>query len=258
MNNISNLADEMATEILSEAADTFFGQRKSLEEHLVLFNSRVQQLEGVGKRARQMQGVLHGILLNETVTRDFYRTLDITEPESVESLPAELVARHVFRQRAWTLRGRFTKLLLTVYAQTQSVVDEYLYGSYRNDPEHPKRKIAVTGYKKLVEWADELNRNINKLNTEQSPNEVLHFVKGLDRQTCAMEKAAGAPCDMGRDRGMLFSCIDFASLDLPNLPEYPQLTKVEAQLRRFCGNTCDSCGPEVRALFKELGRYWQA
>lgn len=247
----------MATEILTEAADTFFGQRKTLEENLARFNSRVEQLESVGKQALQMQGVLHGILLNETVTQEFYRTLELPEPETVESLPAELVARHVFRQRAWTLRGRFTKLLLTVYRQTQTTVDEYLYGSYRDDPEHPKRKIAVTGYNKLLEWADELNRNINKLNTEQSASEVLHFVKGLDRETCAMEKAAGASCEMGRDRGMLFSCIDVASLGLPNLPEYPRLQRVEPQLRRFAQDTCANCGPEVAALFKELGRYWR-
>lgn len=257
MNRITEMADELATEVLSEAAETFFGQRKSLEEELEHFHRRASQLQEMGRRAEQLQNVLHGVLLSEHTVRDLYRTLELPEPKNVEFSSKEEIARHVSRQRAWTLHGRFYKLLAAVYSQMQPAVAEYMHGGYRTDPDHPKKKIAVIGCRELREWAERLNRNVNKLNTEQSPNEVLHFVKSLDGETCARERAAGASCEIGRDRGLLYTCIDFTALCLPDFPEYPPLARIAKKLRRFARTTCAESGRQVRVMFQELEPHWQ-
>ncbi len=257
MNRLSHIADELATEVLSEAAETFFGQRKSLEDELEHFYTKAKQLDAIGKRALQMQSVLHCVLLEERIVRGFYRMLALPEPETVESASKEILARQVFKQRAWTLRGRFYKLLAAVYSGTQAAADEYLHGSYRDDPTHPKKKIAVIGYQKLMDWAETLNRNITKLNTEQSPNEVLSFVKALNDDACTAEKAAGGSCEIGRDRGMLYTCIDISALALPDLPEYPHPSAIQPKLRLFAAQTYAECRPQVQQLFQELAPLWR-
>jgi len=251
MNHIEQMADELASEVISEAAQTFFGQRKALEEELDRFMSRSRQVLELGKRAMGEQNVLHGVLLDAETIQAFYADLGLSAPPPP---PREEIARSVSKPAAWTLHGRYSKLLFSAYSRTHTEVDAYLHGGYRDDPTHPNRKIGFSGYLYLVEWAEKLNHTITRLNTEQSPGEVLQFVKRLDARSCTMEKAAGASCEIGRDRGMLFTCIDFASLCLPILPEYPPPASVEKIIRQFAKRTCARREPDVRTLLQDLDK----
>ncbi|PTN38129.1 hypothetical protein [Desulfonatronum sp. SC1] len=254
MNHIEQMADELATEVISEAAQTFFGQRKALEEEMDQFMTRSRQVQELGKRAIHVQNVLYGVLLDAESIQLFYADLGLPAPAHPSPAPREEIARQLSKPAAWTLRGRYSKLLLSAYSRTQAEVDAYLHGGYRDDPTHPKRKIAFSGYLRLVEWAEKLNRTITKLNTEQAPGEVLQFVKRLDARSCSMEKAAGASCEIGRDRGMLFTCIDFASLCLPVFPEYPPPDTVQKTIRQFAKTTCARREADVRELLRDMGK----
>ncbi|WP_031388616.1 hypothetical protein [Desulfonatronum thiodismutans] len=252
MNHIEQMADELANEVISEAAQTFFGQRKTLEEELDRFMSRSRQVLELGKRVMDEQNVLHGVLLDAETIQAFYAAIGLPTPEYLSPAPRDEIARRLSKPTSWTLHGGYSKLLFSAYSRTQSEVDVYLHGGYRDDPTHPKRKIGFSGYRYLVEWAEKLNHTITKLNTEQSAGEVLQFVKRLDSRSCAMEKAAGASCEIGRDRGMLFTCIDFASLCLPVFPEYPPPATVQKDIQRFAKTTCARREPDVRELLRDL------
>lgn len=254
MNHIEQMADELATEVISEAAQTFFGQRKALEEEMDRFTTRSRQVLELGKRVMGEQNILHGVLLDAETIRAFYAELGLPAPEHPAPASQEEIARRLSKPAAWTLHGRYSKLLLSAYTRTQAEVDAYLHGGYRDDPAHPKRKIAFSGYLKLVEWAEKLNKTITKLNTEQAPGEVLGFVKRLNGRSCEMEKAAGAACEIGRDRGMLYTCIDFASLCLPVFPEYPPPASVEKAIRQFAKRIRARHEPDVRELLRNLGK----
>ncbi len=254
MSHIEQMANELATEVISEAAQTFFGQRKVLEEELDRFMTRSRQVLELGKRVTHEQNILHGVLLDAETTQAFYAALGLPAPEYLSPSPPDEIARHLSKPTSWTLHGRYSKLLFSAYSRTQAEVDVYLHGGYRDDPTHPKRKIAFSGYLYLVEWAEKLNQTITKLNTGQSPGAVLQFVKGLDARSCAMEKAAGASCEIGRDRGMLFTCIDFASLCLPVFPEYPHPATVQKDIRRFAKSTHARREPDIRKLLRNLGK----
>lgn len=254
MNNIEQMADELATEVISEAAQTFFGQRKALEEDLDRFMTRSRQVLELGKRIVPTQNVLHGVLLDAETIQAFYATLGLPAPEYLSPAPWAEIARHLSKPSSWTLHGGYSKLLFSAYSRIQTQVDAYLHGGYRDDPGQPRRKIAFSGYIYLVEWSERLNKTITRLNTEQSPGEVLQFVKRLDARSCEMEKAAGASCEIGRDRGMLFTCIDFAALCLPVFPDYPPPDAVKKDLRQFAKATATHRPADVRSLLRELDK----
>lgn len=252
MNQIEHMADELATEVISEAAQTFFGQRKDLDEELDRFTAKSRQLGELGARVILTQSVLNGVLLDFQNLQSFHDALGLPLPEHRDPAPPEEIARYVSIPTAWTLRGKYEKLLHSAYTRIQTEVDAYLHGGYRDDPANPKRKIAYGGYQKLASWAETLNQTIAKLNTEQSPGEVLQFVKGLDERTCAMEKASGASCNVGRDRGLLYACVDFSSLRLPVFPEYPPATAVQQDIREFSAKVCAEREADVRELLRML------
>lgn len=251
MNHIEHMANELATEVISEAAETFFGQRKILEEEMERFTIRAKQVRELGEQVSRMQKVLHGVLLDAPTIQDFYGLLNIPCPDKPEAASARDIFQLLGKPSAWSLRGRYSKLLVSAYTQTHAEVDAYLHGGYRDDPTHPKKKIAYGGYLKIQDWAEKLNKTIAKLNTEQSPGEVLQFVKGLDATTCAMEKAAGASCDTGRDRGMLYTCIDLSALDLPVFPEYPPPARIQKDLQQFAKQVCSRRESAVREFLEE-------
>lgn len=250
--HISDMADDLAAEVLSEAAETFFGQRKALESEIEIFHKKVEALRKVGERALLSQSIMHRVLVDQKVIQDFYSTLGVPAPELLRTATIPEVAAHVPRSFAWTLRGRFFKLLFKSYAAMHMVVEEYRHGGYKNDPADSRRKIAMFGYLKIRKWARQINEKVNTVNTQQAPSEVLRFVKGLDVQETEKEKCIGASCEVGRDKGMLFPCVDFEVLALPDFPELPSPTDACSRLQDLCKELLPGKAPQIRSLLREL------
>lgn len=252
MRHFSEMADDLATEVLSEAAETFFGQRKDLETEIALFQQKAATLGEIGQKAILARKIMHAILLEETLIQEFYQALGLRPPASLDVADAREIALYVSMPFAWTLRGRYCKLLRLSYASLHSAVQEYLHGGYRSDPADSRRKIAVFGYVKLLEWSQRIDQKIKTMNTQQAPSEVLQFVKRLDVRGCEMEQSIGASCDVNRNNGMLFPCLDFASLNLPTFEELPPPAEVRSRLGSFCKKLFANWASEVRGLLRAL------
>jgi len=252
MSRISEMADDLATEVLSEAAGTFFGQRKDLESEIALFQQKSAALGKIGQKAIFARKVMHKLLIEEALIQEFYQALGLRTPACLDIADASETALHVSVPFAWTLRGRYCKLLFSSYASLHCAVQEYLHGGYRNDPVDPRRKIAVFGYVKLLEWSQRIDQKVKTMNTQQAPSEVLQFVKRLDVRGCEMEQSIGASCEVNRNSGMLFPCVDFASLRLPTFEELPPPAEVRSRLRSFCKALFPGKASEVRGLLREL------
>ncbi|HDQ40987.1 MAG TPA: hypothetical protein ENN39_08185 [Desulfonatronum sp.] len=256
MSDISEMADDLATEVLSEAAETFFGQRKELESETELFEKRIKALAETGLRVLHAQKIMHRILINKTLIQDFYQVLELPMPEHFETAEVHEVALQLRKPFAWTLRGRFFKLLMTSYSRLQLLVHEYLHGGYRKDPGQPRKKIAVFGYVQMQEWAQRINQKIAKMNTCQAPSEVLQFVKKLDVHKCEMEKCTGASCEVARDNGLLFPYVDFSAYCLPVFPEMPLPAHIRRPLSVFCNALFPQRKKEIQGLFQGLANAW--
>ena len=252
MSNFSEMADDLAVEVLSEAAETFFGQRKELESEIEIFQQKVNVLDGIGRRFLQAQKCMHALLLNEQVMQSFYQTFGLQPPDRLDAAEVHELVSLVPGAFAFTLRGRYFKLLLRVYTCMYTTGKEYLHGGHRDDPADSRRKIAIFGYQKLKEWSRRINERIAVLNTEQAPSEVLQFVRGLDVQDCEKEKCIGASCEVDRDRGLLFPLMDFSSCGLPVITELPPPGDVRRGLRSFSRTVVSSRRDQIRALFREI------
>lgn len=256
MNLISEMADDLAAEVLTEAASSFFGQRKSLDQELEFFGQRVQELQEVGQKAQQEQECLHGLMLDEDHAREFYAALRVPVPDCLKLALLREVAQVYPRPRGWTMSTRFYKLLTTGYGRCRRVVNRYIHGDYQTDPRNSRKKMVLMGYGQLVDWAHRLNSKVHKLNVEQAPSEVLSFVKALDVQGCAREQVAGASCEVDRNSGLLFQSIDMQALDLPVFPDYPSLAKAQPAIKRFAKRLRSQRSAELNAMLDELKRYW--
>jgi len=256
MSRISEMADDLAAEVLTEAASSFFGQRKSLDQELEFFGQRVQELQVVGQKAQQEQACLHGLMLDEEHVREFYAALRIPVPDCLELAPLSETARICPRPRGWTMSTQFYKLLTTGYVRCRKATNRYMHGEYQTDPRNSRKKLALMGYGQLVDWAQRLNSKVHKLNVEQAPSDVLSFVKSLDVQGCAREEVAGASCEVDRNSGLLFKPVDLQSLRLPVFPDYPPLAKAQPAIKGFAKRVRAQKTTELNAMLDALKRYW--
>ena len=65
MKNINGLADELISDTLKEAADTFFGRRRNIEYELSLFEQKVNELRSVATKVEKTVKSFNFLLLQE-------------------------------------------------------------------------------------------------------------------------------------------------------------------------------------------------
>lgn len=250
--HLENMANDLASEVLSEAADTFFGQRRDLEMEIDLFHQKVTELRELGKKTGQAQKRMHAVLLEPALIEAFYHALELPRPETIEAVSVHELAAWVSPPFAWSLRGRYRKLLLTSYAQFQRAAQVYAHGGYKEDAQGSRKRIARFGHAALHDWADRINDKIRVVNREQGPAEVLQFVKRLDVQACEKERCMGASCEVNRDNGLLFPQLDFSSYSLPVWPEMPPVQTAQQGIKDFCQSIFSVNRLKIRNLLREL------
>lgn len=250
--HLDNMANELASEVLSEAADTFFGQRKDLELETDLFQQKIEELRELGTKVSRIQKRLHAVLLEPTVAKNFYHALDLPLPENIEAVAVHELAPWISLPFAWSLRGKYCKALLASYALFQKAAHDYMHGGYKDDTQHPHKKVARFGYLSLRSWAERLNGKIRIMNREQAPSEVLQFMKRLDVQGCEKEKSMGASCEVNRDSGLLYSRIDFSAFNLPFWPTMPPAQTAQQRIKHFCKLLFPDNRLKIRDLLTEL------
>ncbi len=250
--HLENMANELASEVLSEAADTFFGQRKDLELEIDLFQRRITELGELGEKVNQAQKRLHAVLLEPAVARNFYQALNLPVPDNIEAAAVHELAPWISLPFAWSLRGKYCKILLASYAQFQKIAHDYMHGGYKDDMQEPRKKVARFGYLSLRAWAERINGKIRIMNREQAPSEILQFMKRLDVQGCEKEKCLGASCEVDRDSGLLYPEIDFPAFNLPVWPAMPPAQTAQRQVKHFCTLLFPDNRPKIRDLVQEL------
>lgn len=250
--HLENMANELASEVLSEAADTFFGQRKNLEMEIDLLQRKIAKLRELGESVSQAQKILHAVLLEPAVAKDFYHALDLPLPENIEAAAVHELASWISLPFAWSLRGKYCKVLLASYARFQKTAHDYMHGGYKDDMQQPRKKVARFGYLSLHSWAKRLNGKIRTMNREQAPSEILQFMKRLDVQGCEKESGMGASCEMNRDNGLLYPQIDFAAFNLPSWPTMPPAQTAQQRINHFCKLLFPDNRMKIRDLLREL------
>lgn len=230
------LADSLTEETLQEAADTFFGQRKGIEEELQIYSQWVQELSKIQSQVHTAQANLHFILGQdqEQTVPSFYGHIGV-DPEQVP-WPEEEDGIDLGRlQVPFALRAKaqYAKLLCSAYAQFAAQATDFMYGRAYKDPQDSRCQRMTLSYNQVFDFYTQLKQKIAKANQDNAPSQVLQYVKQLDIQRSAKESLVGVPVHYSLDQEMAMTAPDFAQSGLTAYPDFPPLQEVQKKITDF-------------------------
>jgi hypothetical protein len=230
------LAESLTEETLQEAADTFFGQRKGIEEELQIYSQWVQELSKIQSQVHTVQANLHFILGQdkEQTVPSFYRHIGV-DPEQVPWPQNEDGTDLGWLQVPFALRAKaqYAKLLCSAYAQFASQAADFMYGRTYKDPQDSRCQRMTLSYNQVYDFYTQLKQKIAKANQDNAPSQVLQYVKQLDIQRSAKESLVAVPLQYSLDQEMAMAAPDFAQSGLTAYPDFPPLQDVQRAVKDF-------------------------
>lgn len=254
--SLDDFATSLAHEALSEAAENFFGQRVELDRERERLESKAAELSRLAQQALDRAALLCRLLLDDQGLRDFFRALGL--PESAAALFQDHACRPARLQasppRAITRSGRYRKLLLAAYDQAQRALHEYRRGRLVQEHARAPKRLSLH-YDQLRDWCGEFNDKVKATNNSQSASCTINFCRCLASDGMSKEATLGGGVDnfaCSLDDSMRLPSLDFASLNLPDLPELPPLDAAAPALEAFASRQHARRGPEIDALLRSL------
>lgn len=225
---LEGMADGLVTETLVEAASTFFGARKALEDEIELYRRRTEELERAEAEVLRRAAALHSLLPDAAAVRGFYAALGVDPgplPEAAAgAAPAREAVRAPFSLLPWR---RYAGLLLAAYAALAEAAEAYLHGRHATGP--GGRKVQTANVGQLRDWCRALNARIETLNRDQRPSGTMSFVRGLDPARQERSRLADAPIAdyaSSLDQELAFAPVSCPAAEHPVTPELPAAHKV--------------------------------
>lgn len=248
MSNMDDFASELTNEVLGDMAESFFGARKRMDERIALFVELAHDLGRMQVRVHALGRKLFRLfpdnggplMLLEALGLD--GSIDLAGTcrtgATMEPGPAEPERR----PRSFTLKGRYTKLVLQRYAAFQEAADKFMNGRLIPHPDSPKRRILSPHYQQLRQYAERLNQAIEKSNSEMPVSCIIRYAHDFsDPGLADKERITGAHCPLPvqsgeteLDKQFAYHSIDFDSYGLVELPDFPPLADVRERLRGLC------------------------
>jgi hypothetical protein len=237
--NFDELSDALRQEVMGEMAETFFGERKHVEDVVERIKNLAAEVEPHAAAAVRAGGGVHFLLLSDAdIIGAFYRLLGVAAEPFLAAIACcgEEPFPEVEGGFALTRGGRYVKLVLAAYAGYQQALDAYLFGRPYDDPIQPGRKRLSANLAQIKELTAAVNVRIAKLNQSQSPADILCFIRTMDPEEMERRRITGATLDGFEDclnRDMAMPLVDWAAFKLPDLPELPPPEAVAKALGSF-------------------------
>ncbi|WP_028575770.1 hypothetical protein [Desulfonatronovibrio hydrogenovorans] len=250
MDKFGYFSGELADETLKEAADTFFGRRKKIDQELELFS---QQVEQVRKKAREVESraaCLNQALPGQDSRFDFWQALGLEKSLYAKAL-AEC-SEQVSRPVSLTLRGRYEKTLVQLYEELRLKVDDYLFGRYIDHPEIKGKKTLTPNLAALKKWSKDLNQEIEKVNCSNRPDDVLAFTRRMDIEESSKRESVGSGLEYRFNQELCFKPVDFDSLELKEYPELSRDKKIRKIIAEVAGRIFDHKKNEIKKILNSL------
>lgn len=254
MSDLKDFADKLQQEVVTDMAESYFGDRKNLEDMQKAFSVMVEEFRSSGPALAQAAARLHRLLLDRQTARDFYISLDIL-PSCIpfsDEVPRPFFDKLPF---AFTGLGRYEKCVFRAYSVFQKVADEYVNGRYFNDPDNPGRKRLTLHYLRLKALAEYINEEVVRVNENMTPSGALRYVKRMDIGQAEREDMIGAACLLDGcelDEDLKFKPVDFESLQLPVVQELPRLSDVKFAISTFCKTIYPSRKEDIERAMASL------
>ncbi|WP_316900638.1 hypothetical protein [Pseudodesulfovibrio indicus] len=254
MSDISDFADQLQQDVVSDMAESFFGSRKELDNALEAYSGMIRDFLPVVEQLYRAEATLRLLLLDEEEADECFRRLGIDPASMPQAEGAGILSRESL-PFALTGKRRFTACVLDAYEQLRKAAQDYLHGQYYDDPVQKGRKRLTMHYRRLEAVADYINEKIRKANEESSVTSVLREVKRLNPVQMEREQIMGdiyLKEGCGLDNDMCFVPIDFKGYQFPDVADLPPMNDVREPLENFCAELYARRREEARQAMKEL------
>ena len=250
---IDDFVDDLAEDILIQAASTFFTGRVLIDKEIEEFLRQAAKLTVLMKRTLGVAGILHELVLEPI---SFYKTLGI-EPKAlmanVISAKQAVKLQPPFRL---TCKGKYIALVIMIYEKLAAYADKYNNGKKYSDPK-TKEIMKTVHYQQLLEWHEELNSLIKDQN-KNLPSYSLRLSKSLNSSLCEKERVMSV-CEStdsanSIDKKLALKELDFTLTGLVEIPVLPRVTKVKRKLNSFLKQTFIHNKDKVCPLLND--QYW--
>jgi hypothetical protein len=250
VSDINDFADQLQADVISDMAESFFGDRKELDNALEAYAGMIEEFLPVIEHLFRAAATLRFLLLDEATADAFCAELGLDPCRIPPSEDAPILVRESL-PFALTGKGRYATCVEAAYRGLFDAIRDYLHGRCYNDPKRPGRKRMTMHYKRLEEIADIINEKIHKANNDRSVSSVLREVKNMNPEQMEREDLLGDVCyrkGEGMDSDMCFMPIDFGGYCFPEVVELPSPDEIRPALRRFCKRVYNERRDEVRKV----------
>lgn len=252
MGLLDEWGDALVEEGLKEAADTFFGARKALDDDIAHFEEQAAKLRARVDEIRSWFAGLNCLLGSEAAARMVFDALGVTLEDP--SLYTRQVCSLQFRRpRSFTRKGLFAKTVWEIYEPLARSIEAYMHGVPFTDPLQPGRVMISTNHGQLRKRCDEINARIRSVNESNRPSESLAFAKKMDQMLVQKESITGGGGQAWTlDSDLAFRPLDFDSYVLPAFPDLPLDGRAQARIRECCNRIFDMRREHVDEVLGEV------
>jgi hypothetical protein len=236
VSDINDFADQLQMDVISDMAESFFGDRKEIDNALEAFATMVEEFLPVIERMFRAAATLRLLLLDDATADAFCAELGLETCRIPGAEGAPVLVRDSL-PFALTMKGRYAACVEEAYRGLHNAIREYLHGHSFDDPEQPGRKRVTVNYERLRDTADFINGKIEKINNERPVSSVLREVKNMNPEQVEREELLGDASygkGAGLDKDMCFMPIDFEGYRFPKEADLPPVNEVRPALKRFC------------------------
>ena len=246
-----DFADDLAEEILTEAAHTLFSRRVQLDSEIDAFSQATAEVRKQMHRTLCLAETMHKIVIEP---ERLYSALGV-EPKGLLTAgarhgpmePLEVPLR-------LTVRSRYVALAKSLYSQLAAETEKYNHGEIYRDPETTLLK-RTTHYKELMEWHQELSSQIVTQNRNR-PSYSLQLAKCLNADLCDKERVM-KPYAWGSngsdvDQKLAFQDIPFSSTGLAEMPVLPPVRKIRTRLHGFLNEAYDRHQGKIHQILRDM------
>lgn len=244
--------DALVEEGLREAADTFFGARKSLDNEIALFETRVAKLKEQGAEIRVWFAGLNCVLGGESNMHALFQALrvELGDPLLYSHHACSLQFR---RPRSFTRKGLFAKTVWEVYEPLARMIETYMHGAPYTDPLHPGRILVSLNYTQVQRHGLDINERILRVNESNRPSESLAFAKRMDQGLVQKESITGGGGQAwALDQDMAFAPLDFDAYLVPVFPDLPVDSGARDRVEACCTDIFRRERKHVDAILDEV------
>ncbi len=246
MKKVDQFLDSLTDETLKEAAETFFGKRKELEDEKEFLRGQAEKLKLQAESIDVLLSRLNYVLARGKAAEKFWSELG---HESLAAISPEW-KNDVVMPRAWTRKGRFLGLACKLYIQAAEKIKVYLRGRYVDDPEIKGKKRLTVNLFTLKDQISKLNESIQEVNVCNRPDDVLAFARRLEVEGNHKKKFTGSELVYDYDQDLCLKELDPAELGLNEYPELPMDKKSMHRVNQTSKKIYSKFKTEIDNLFE--------